>query len=295
MTRSMTAFGRAKKEIGGKLITVEIKSVNNRYLDCSVHLPRLYSFLEEKVKSYLSQKGIARGKIDVGIAVEFISATGSSVGLDETYTRSYIAALKRLSEEFGLRDDISVMSVAQNRDIFLVSKQDEDAEKDWEEIRSVLDEAVEGFNAMRTAEGDRLSSDIRQKIAAIKAIASEIAADSEQEVAAYREKIYQRIRSMLGELNIPIDDSRILTECAIFADKVAIDEELVRLDSHFKAFEEIMSLKEPVGRKLDFLLQEINREANTIGSKVCDVRIARKVVDIKSEVEKIREQLQNIE
>ena len=198
-------------------------------------------------------------------------------------------------EEFGLRDDLSVMSVAQNRDIFLVSKQDEDAEKDWEEVRSVLDEAVEGFNAMRTAEGDRLSSDIRQKIAAIKAIASEIAAYSEQEVAAYREKIYQRIRSMLGELNIPIDDSRILTECAIFADKVAIDEELVRLDSHFKAFEEIMSLKEPVGRKLDFLLQEINREANTIGSKVCDVRIARKVVDIKSEVEKIREQLQNIE
>ena len=295
MVKSMTAFGRAKETIGNKEITVEIKSVNSRYFDCSVRLPRLYSFLEDKIKTHLTQSGIARGKVEVGVMVDLTAASGVTVDLDVPYTESYIAALKRLSLEYGLRDDISVMTVAQNRDIFSVQKPEEDAEKDWADIKTVLDLALEGYNAQKAAEGERLEKDIRQKILNIKEIAGEIALASDREIAAYRGKMEQRIKNMLDGLGVEIEESRILTECAIFADKVAIDEELVRLDSHFHSFEEIMASGEPVGRKLDFLLQEINRESNTIGSKVCDSDIARRVVDIKSELEKIREQIQNIE
>ncbi len=295
MIKSMTAFGRAKETIDNKVITVELKSVNSRYFDCSIKIPRLYGFLEDKIKSYLTASGISRGKLDVGVMVEQTASSGVTVDLDVAYTESYIAALHRLSEEFGLRDDISVMTVAQNRDIFSVQKPEEDAEKDWENIKTVLDLALTEYNAMKIAEGERLEKDIRGKIEGIKVITGEISAASEQEIASYRAKMEQRIKNMLGDMNVQIDESRILTECAIFADKVAIDEELVRLASHFEAFEEITRSKDPVGRKLDFLLQEINRETNTIGSKVCDSNIARRVVDIKSELEKIREQIQNIE
>lgn len=295
MIKSMTAFGRAKETIDNKVITVELKSVNSRYFDCSIRIPRLYGFLEDKIKSYLTASGIARGKLDVGVMVEQTASSGVTVDLDVAYTESYIAALRRLKDEFGLSDDISVMSVAQNRDIFAVQKPEEDAEKDWNDIKTVLDLALKEYNAMKAAEGERLEKDIRGKIEGIKVIAAEIEAASEQEISAYRAKMEQRIKNMLGDMNVQIDESRILTECAIFADKVAIDEELVRLASHFEAFEEITRSKDPVGRKLDFLLQEINRETNTIGSKVCDSNIARKVVDIKSELEKIREQIQNIE
>jgi len=295
MIKSMTAFGRAKETIDNKVITVELKSVNSRYFDCSIKIPRLYGFLEDKIKSYLTAGGIARGKLDVGVMVEQTASSGVTVDLDMAYTESYIAALRRLKDEFGLSDDISVMSVAQNRDIFAVQKPEEDAEKDWNDIKTVLDLALKEYNAMKAAEGERLEKDIRGKIEGIKVIVSEIEAASAEEISSYRAKMEQRIKNMLGDMNLQIDEGRILTECAIFADKVAIDEELVRLASHFEAFEEITRSKDPVGRKLDFLLQEINRETNTIGSKVCDSNIARKVVDIKSELEKIREQIQNIE
>ena len=295
MIKSMTAFGRAKETIDNKVITVELKSVNSRYFDCSIKIPRLYGFLEDKIKSYLTASGISRGKLDVGVMVEQTASSGVTVDLDVAYTESYISALRRLNEEFGLRDDISVMTVAQNRDIFSVQKPEEDAEKDWNDIKMVLDHALAEYNTMKIAEGERLEKDIRGKIEGIKVITGEISAASDEEIAAYRAKMEQRIKNMLGDMNVQIDESRILTECAIFADKVAIDEELVRLASHFEAFEEITRSKDPVGRKLDFLLQEINRETNTIGSKVCDSNIARKVVDIKSELEKIREQIQNIE
>ena len=295
MIKSMTAFGRAKETIDNKVITVELKSVNSRYFDCSIRIPRLYSFLEDKIKSYLTASGIARGKLDVGVMVEQTASSGVTVDLDAAYTESYVAALRRLRDEFGLTDDISVMTVAQNRDVFAVQKHEEDAEKDWADIKAVLDIALKEYNAMKEAEGERLLKDIKGKIEGIKEITAEIEAASDEEIASYRAKMEQRIKNMLGDMNIQIEESRILTECAIFADKVAIDEELVRLASHFEAFEEITKSKDPVGRKLDFLLQEINRETNTIGSKVCDSNIARRVVDIKSELEKIREQIQNIE
>ena len=295
MVKSMTAFGRAMETIGGKEITVELKSVNSRYFECSIKLPRLYGFLEEKVKSRITGSGVSRGKLDVYISVEQVESSGVTVALDAAYTESYIAALRRLSDEYGLSDDISVMTVAQNRDIFAVKKPEEDAEGDWNDICSVLDEALCGYNAMKEAEGARLEADIRGKIEGIRKMKEVVSAASEQEIASYRGKLEQRIKALLSDNGIQIDEGRILTECAIFADKVAIDEELVRLESHFAAFDEIMSSGEPVGRKLDFLLQEINRETNTIGSKVCDSEIARRVVDIKSEIEKIREQIQNIE
>ena len=295
MIKSMTAFGRAKETIDNKVITVELKSVNSRYFDCSIKIPRLYGFLEDKIKSYLTAGGIARGKLDVGVMVEQTASSGVTVDLDMAYTESYIAALRRLKDEFGLSDDISVMSVAQNRDIFAVQKPEEDAEKDWNDIKTVLDLALKEYNAMKAAEGERLEKDIRGKIEGIKVIVSEIEAASAEEISSYRAKMEQRIKNMLGDMNLQIDEGRILTECAIFADKVAIDEELVRLASHFEAFEEITRSKDPVGRKLDFLLQEINRETNTIGSKANNIEIARIVIEMKNEIEKIREQVQNIE
>lgn len=295
MFKSMTAFGRCKDSVNGKEITVEIKSVNNRYFDSSVRISRAYSFLEEKIKPYLLSKGISRGKIDVNISIELTRSEGVSVCLDEAYAKGYIDALYALRDSFGLKDDISTMSVAQNPQLFKVTKPEEDAAKDWENLEIVLSAATDSFIEGRVREGENLYRDISAKIDTIKEHVLEIEALSGDDVKGYREKLKQRIQEALSDSNITVDENRLLTECAIYADKVAIDEELVRLRSHFGAFEKIAASGEPAGRKLDFLIQEMNRETNTIGSKCCDSRIAHKVVDIKTELEKIREQIQNIE
>ena len=267
MLKSMTAFGRARavSSDGALDITAEIKSVNSRYLDCTVKLPRMYGFLEEKIKAFLSEAGIVRGKVEVYIGIDVIEQRGLQISLDKEAAGAYIAALELLRDTFGLHDDISVMSVAGNRDIFTVKKPDDDMERDWLEVRTVL------------------------------ASAAKIAEISANDIAGYPAKLETRIKQLLKDFDVETTEQRILTEAAIYADKAAIDEELVRLSSHFEALDEIVNANEAFGRKLDFLLQEINREVNTIGSKAANAEIAHLVVDMKTELEKIREQIQNLE
>lgn len=295
MIRSMTAYGRAEDTVGVKNIRVELKSVNSRYFDCTVKISKLYGFLEEKVKSYIQSKGVSRGKLDVYVGIDILEAVGTEILLDESYTKNYIAALIKLRDLFNLKDDITVMNVAQNREIFNVIRPEEDMEKDWQDILPVLDNAIMQFNQMRSDEGGNMKNDILLKCGRIKEITALIKAQSNVVVDAYRAKLETKLRQIIADLDIEIDQARILTECAVFADKTAIDEELVRLDSHFHALDKIIAAKEPVGRKLDFLVQEMNREINTIGSKANDSLIAANVIEIKSELEKIREQIQNIE
>lgn len=295
MFRSMTAFARARQTVNGKDITAEIKSVNNRYLDCNVKISRLYSFLEDKIKQYLQSKGISRGKIEVYINVDLLEQEGIEIGLDTAYAKSYIDALYKLRDTFGLKDDITVTRIAANKDIFNVKKPEDDIEGDWNDIKAVLDVALDAFIERRITEGENLLKNIREKIENIKGYVSVISDNSDKDTKEYADKLKDKILKFLGDNSIHIDDQRILTEVAIFADKVAIDEELVRLDSHFGAFEEIAQSNEPAGRKLDFLVQEMNRETNTIGSKASNADTAHLVVNIKNELEKIREQIQNIE
>ena len=295
MIKSMTAFGRARRAVGGKDITVELRSVNNRFFDCSVKLPRTFSFLEEKIKPYLQSNSISRGKVDVFISIDVIDTPDVSFTVDEGYAAAYIDALRQLGERFDLRDDISIMSVARNSDILVIRKSDEDTEKDWADLRVILDQAIDKFLAARSREGENIYRDLIAKVGSIKEKVSTIETLSLSDNASYREKLEARLRDMLSDNRIVFDENRILTECAIFADKIAIDEELVRLRSHFDGLSEILSSNEPAGRKLDFLVQEINRETNTIGSKCQNSSIARLVVDIKCDIEKIREQIQNIE
>ena len=295
MFRSMTAFGRARKTVGGKDITAEIKSVNNRYLDCTVKITRLYSFLEDKIKQYLQEKGISRGKIEVYIGVDLLEQDGVEISLDTAYAKSYIDALYRLRDTFDLKDDITVSRVAMNKDIFITKKPEDDIEKDWADIKEVLDVAIDAFIERRITEGEKLCENIKEKIENIKTILARIEKNSENDINGYAKKLEDRIVKFLSDNSVQIDEQRILTEVAIFADKVAIDEELVRLNSHFGAFEDIVASNEPAGRKLDFLLQEMNRETNTIGSKASNADTAHLVVNIKNELEKIREQIQNIE
>lgn len=297
MIYSMTAFGRGVLRTETHDITVEVRSVNNRFLDCTVKMPRIYSFLEERVKAYITSRGVTRGKVEVYISIEANSNAGpaAKLTLDKEYAEAYINALRELGETFGLTNDISLMRVASNRDIFRTEKAEHDEEADWQMILPALSDAMDVFIAARATEGAKIEKDIRAKIAGIEKVTPDIAALSEQDIIAKKEKLTERIRKILGEENIVPDESRLLTECAIFADKIAIDEELVRLSSHFSGFYDILDAGGAAGRKLDFLLQEINRETNTIGSKCSNLSISRKVVDIKSELEKIREQIQNIE
>ena len=295
MIRSMTAFGRAKREGEIKDITIELKSVNSRYFDCSVKMPRAYIFLEERIKNYVQKNALGRGKVDVFLTIDNHKTTNVSVAIDRDYARSYIDALRSLRDEFGLSDDISVMTVARNQDVFSYERADEDLEAEWESIRSVLDEAIAGYVAMRTAEGEKIERDIKGKIELVRDYSYEVEQISKSDTVGYRDKLEAKLRAILEDDRITIDENRILTECAIWADKIAIDEELVRLRSHFDAFYDIITSPEPSGRKLDFLMQELNRETNTIGSKANNARIARLVVNMKGELEKIREQIQNVE
>ena len=295
MIRSMTAFGRAVLQGERFDLTAELRSVNNRYFECSVRLPRAFSGLEERVKPYLQSLGISRGKVELNVTAAKNEAT-AALPINETALRAYLDALYRLRDEYGLRDDISVMRVASNPAVF-APEQDEKTDMDalWEELRPVIAAAAERFLAGRDAEGNRLAADLRAKLAHLRELTERIESLSEGNIRAYRQKLEERLRVVLEERAVTVDESRILTECAIFADKLAIDEEMVRLRSHFALFEEILDGNEPAGRKLDFLLQEMNREINTTGSKSCDSTIAHLVVDAKNELEKIREQVQNLE
>ena len=295
LVKSMTAFGRAKREGEARDITVEIKSVNSRFFDCTVKMPRHLSALEERIKSYIQKNAVGRAKVDVYITVDTHTSAVGSVGIDKAYAESYIAALKSLRDEFGLADDISVMTVARNQDVFTLERAEADVEEFWLEIRSALDEAISGYLAMRECEGKKAESDIKAKIELVRSYADEVEKISHEDTVGYRDKLEARLRAILSDNAVTVDENRLLTECAVWADKIAIDEELVRLRSHFGAFYDILDSREPSGRKLDFLMQELNRETNTIGSKANNARIARIVVDMKGELEKIREQVQNIE
>ena len=295
MIRSMTGFGRCRETVEGLDITVEIKSVNSRFLDCTAKIRRAYGYLEERIKPYLMSRGVTRGKVDVWISVEVMDSGSVQITADEGYLKGYLDALYTLRDKYGLRDDISVMTVARNHDIFQIKKPEEDIEHDWERVLTVLAKATDTFLSVREREGERLAEDLRSKMQNIKAATARIEELSEADVSTYRERLAERIREALNDNQITPDETRLLTECAIHADKVAVDEEMVRLRTHFDAFEEILSSGEPVGRKLDFLMQEMNREINTTGSKCSDAQIAHLVVDVKCELEKIREQIQNLE
>ena len=295
MFRSMTAFGRARQTVGGKDICAEIKSVNNRYFDCTVKISRLYSFLEDKIKQYLQSKGISRGKVEIYVSIDLLEQDGVEINLDTAYAKSSIDALYKLRDTCELKDDITVSRVAANKDIFTVKKPEDDIEKDWADIKQVIDVALDTFIERRNVEGENLHRNIAEKIENIKGYLKEIEKNSASDINGYAKKLEDRIVKFLNDNSVQIDEQRILTEVAIFADKVAIDEELVRLNSHFGAFEDIVASDEPAGRKLDFLLQEMNRETNTIGSKASNSDTAHLVVNIKNELEKIREQIQNIE
>ena len=295
MIRSMTGFGRCRETVEGLDITVEVKSVNSRFLDCTAKISRAYGYLEERVKPYLMSRGVTRGKVDVWISVEVMDSGSVEITTDEGYLKGYLDALYTLRDQYGLRDDISVMTVARNHDIFQIKKPEEDIEHDWERVLTVLSKATDTFLSVREREGERLAEDLRGTMENIKAVVDRIKELSLNDVSTYRERLAERIREALSDNQITPDETRLLTECAIHADKVAVDEEMVRLRTHFGAFEEILSSGEPVGRKLDFLMQEMNREINTTGSKCSDAQIAHLVVDVKCELEKIREQIQNLE
>lgn len=293
MTYSMTGYGRYRTDTSERSTYVEIRSVNNRYLEISVRLPRIFSYLEEKVKKYIAQKGISRGKIDVNITIDILSNEGIDIVLNKAYIESYMKALNELSEEFSLRNDVSVMQLARNNDIFSIKKPVEDENEEWLKLLPTLDAALDNYIKSRQDEGERMEKDILEKKANLIALYKKIEPLSKDDVKSQYEKLKERLSLITQNTNL--DESRIITECAIMADRLAIDEELVRLNSHFIQFDIILSSSDPVGRKLDFLVQEINREINTIGSKVNNSDIAKIVVEMKSELEKIREQIQNIE
>ena len=295
MIKSMTAFGRAKCENENKSVTVEIKSVNSRFFDCNVKLPRAYSALEERIRSCVQKNAVSRARVEVYLTVENLLGSSSVVSVDMSYAESYIKAVRQLAEGFGLRDDVSAMSVARNPEIFKTEKPDEDMEADWLLIKEALDAAISGFAEMRKKEGAKIEADIKGKIELVREYADKVEEISKSDTVGYRDKLEAKLRAILADNSIEIDENRLLTECAVWADKIAIDEELVRLRSHFGAFRAIFESDEPVGRRLDFLTQELNREINTIGSKSANSAITRKVVDVKCELEKIREQIQNIE
>ena len=292
MIRSMTGFGRAQQILDGMSISVEIKSVNHRYFDFSSRVPRVYGFLEEKLKSYI-QTRVARGKIECFVQIEALEIEDCEVSINHSLASGYIAALKELCERYELRDDITVGSVARNHDIFSVHKSEADEERIWNAVKSVADSALKSFVSMREREGEKLKADILSRCDTILGHVSYIEERSPETVAEYNNKLIERIKSVLED--VQVDEQRILTEAAIYADKVAVAEETVRLRSHISQLRDILESDESVGRKLDFIVQEINREVNTIGSKAQDLNITKIVVDMKSEIEKIREQIQNVE
>lgn len=292
MVKSMTGYGRAVETVNGREFTVELRSVNNRYLDCSVKLPRSLSFAEDAVKQAVKNT-ISRGKVDVFISVHSENTDDVQVSLNTAMVAGYLAAMKQMAADFDIRDDISVSLLSRMNDVFTVEKAEVDEDRLLSDLMDVVNKALQSFDAMRTVEGKALENDLRSRGQTILELVAQVEAGSGQTVSDYRTRLENKLKEVLD--NTAIDESRILTEAAIFADKVAVDEETVRLRSHLQQMEHMLTSGGAIGRKLDFLLQEMNRESNTIGSKCSDVRLARIVVDIKAELEKIREQTQNIE
>ncbi len=292
MIKSMTGYGRAREVRNKRDITVEIRSVNNRYLDCTVKMPRLYAFAEDAIRKRV-QSGVSRGKVDVFITVDASAADVAKVTVNRELAAEYAAALRELSQVAGTEASVTPEVLSRYPDVLTVTKADEDLETVSADLCAVLDEALSAYNAMRSVEGAKLAEDIENRLRAIEDYTARVEERSPQTVAEYREKLTARMQEVLQSTTI--DPQRILTEAAIYADKVAVDEETVRLRSHVSQLRTMLASDEPMGRKMDFLIQEVNRESNTIGSKCNDVSIAQVVVGLKAEVEKMREQVQNVE
>ncbi len=292
MIYSMTGYGRGQKTTEQRDILVEIKSVNHRFFEFSARLPRAYGFLEEKLKSYV-QSRVSRGKVDVNVVVVNLDGSNTEVGVNRELAKGYLDALRGLAGEIGVEDDVKLSTLSRFSDIFIIRKAEEDEDELWNEVKGVASDALDNFMAMRAKEGEKLKADLLDRLESIEKSVGVVEGSSERLVSEYRERLYSRLSEVLADSKI--DEQRILTEAAIFAEKTAVDEETVRLRSHIEQFRHILDSDEPVGRKLDFLVQEMNREANTTGSKIQDITVTRTVVSIKSDIEKIREQIQNIE
>lgn len=292
MIKSMTGYGSAKGNAGDLEISVELKSVNNRYLDTSVRMPRSFLFAEDAVKAAISRH-ISRGKVDMFITVDSSAADNMKVKINEPLLHGYLDAIRKIAEEYGLVNDLSAMNVSRLPDILSVEKADYDTEAISEGIVTVAEQALCDFDAMRQREGERLCADILSKLETIEKLVTAVELESPKTVESYRNKLRDKMNEILGTAGV--EESRILAEAAIYADRVAVDEETVRLRSHMAQLRGMLKGGSPIGRKIDFLIQEFNREANTIGSKCQNSDIAHIVVDLKSEIEKIREQIQNIE
>jgi len=292
LIRSMTGYGRCQETIAGKDITVEIKSVNHRYFEFSSKISRGYGFLEDKLKNFI-QSQVSRGKIDVYVSILSVDDGSVVVEINKSLASGYISALGQLADEYGIENDLSISTLARYSDIFTIRRAPEDEASVWEAVSVVAQKAIDNFIRMREVEGARLRDDISGRLDTILGAVELVEQKSPETLANYEARLRAKIVDLLGDAKV--DEQRLLTECAIYADKIAVDEETVRLRSHIKQFREIMDSDEPVGRKLDFLVQEINRETNTIGSKAQNTEIAHTVVAVKGEIEKIREQIQNIE
>lgn len=292
MIKSMTGFGRVQETVDGMNVTVELRSVNHRYFEFTAKVPRTYGFLEEKLKTFTNTL-VARGKVECYVAVEQLEESETTVSVNASLAKGYVDALRQLSEMFGLTADISAGALSRYPDVLVLQKTAADEDRIWNAVRTVAEKAVMRFIEMRETEGEKLKADILSRADTILEHVAFVEERSPQTVKEYNEKLKQRMEELLGSTQV--DEQRLLTEAAIFADKIAVDEETVRLRSHISQLRTFMEADEPIGRKLDFLVQEINREANTIGSKAQDVEIAKRVIAVKAEVEKIREQVQNIE
>ncbi len=294
MIKSMTGFGRCETIVDGREISIEIRSVNHRFSEISCRIPRAYGFLEEKLKSYVNKR-VSRGKIDMYVTIGISDETPAEVSVNHSLVSGYLNAMHEICDTYNVEDDVTVVSLSRFPDVFTVHKTAEDEEKLTADVLSVAEKAVDSFIAMREAEGEKMKADILSRANTILSLVSEVEQRSPKTVSEYEARLKDRISQTLASYNVEIDEQRVLTEVAIFADKVAVAEETVRLRSHFEQLSKFLEYSQPVGRKIDFIIQEMNREANTIGSKVQDAELAHKVVEIKSEIEKIREQVQNIE
>ena len=294
MIKSMTGFGRCQTVLNGRELIVEIKSVNHRYFEFSCRSTRGYSFVEDKLKSYINSR-VSRGKIDVYVSIGMSDEIPAQVTVNHSIVSGYLNAMKEICDEYDVTNNISVVALSRFPDVFTVSKPDADEEQLVADVLAVTEQALDSFISMREAEGERMKADVLSRADKILGIVDEVDERSPQTVAEYEARLFDKIKQTLFDNEIRVDEQRILTEVAVFSDKVAVAEETVRLRSHIEQLKSMLEYDEPVGRKIDFIIQEMNREANTIGSKVQDVELARKVIDIKSEIEKIREQIQNIE
>lgn len=292
MIKSMTGYGRCNETIENMEITAEIKAVNHRYFEFSSRVPRQFGFLDEKIKQYVKDR-VNRGKTEVYISINMLDSAAVSVEVNHPLAKAYVEALREMKDKYSLEGEIKAVNIARFADVLAVRKEEQDEEEIFEAVKSVLSKAVDAFIEMRLTEGKKMRDDIVSRCDTILGYVAQVEEKSGESVKAYRERLEEKMRELLGDVHV--DEQRLFTETAIFADKVAVDEETVRLKSHIEQLKSMVNSDEPVGRKIDFLVQEMNREANTTGSKCSDIEITKIVVEIKSEIEKIREQIQNIE